>query len=60
MSGRDMTRSVSETICMSFEPVVVEMLRGLIRTSYRIARWSHGIRKCVPSPDAYCQLILAL
>ena len=25
MSGRDMTRSVMDTICRSFEPVVVEM-----------------------------------
>jgi hypothetical protein len=25
MSGRDITRSVSETICMSLDPVVVEM-----------------------------------
>jgi len=27
-----------------------EHTRGLMRTSYRIARWSQGTRKCVPSP----------
>lgn len=28
-----------------------EPTRGLMRQSYRIARWSHGMRKWVPSPD---------
>lgn len=31
------------------DPVVVLMFLGLILTSYRIARCSHGTRKCVPS-----------
>lgn len=50
MSGRDMTRRVRDTICMSFDPVVVEMFLGLMRQSNRIAFWTQGMRKCVPSP----------
>ena len=44
---------MSVTICMSLDPVVVWIARGLVRTSKRIARWRNGIRKCVPSGDAF-------
>lgn len=58
MFGLDMTRSVIETICMSLEPVVVEMLRGLMRMSYKIARCIQGTSRCVPSPTDWGQLEL--
>lgn len=29
-----------------------QLTLGLIRTSYKIARWIKGMRKCVPSPEA--------
>lgn len=38
---------------MSLDPVVVWIARGLVRTSKRIARWRNGIRKWVPSGDAF-------
>ncbi|KUI62671.1 hypothetical protein VP1G_11385 [Cytospora mali] len=48
-SGLCNTLNVKLTICKSLEPVVVEIMRGFVRTSKIILLCNQGIRKCVPS-----------
>lgn len=45
ISGLDMTLKVRETICISLDPVVVEIFLGLILTSYKMAFCSQGTKK---------------
>lgn len=42
------------TFCKSLLPVITGTLRGCERMSKMIGRWTHGMKKCVPSPTTPC------
>lgn len=53
-TGRKRIRNVMFTFCKSLLPVMTGTFLGCERMSKIIGRWTHGIKKCVPSPTTPC------